>query len=54
MLPRIGDYSAAWDLLRRLSLPETLLLVGMALLDVMSSAPVWTSVLPAWAWSGPR
>lgn len=46
VLPRIGHYSTAWELLRRLSLPDALLLATMAVVNLLSYAPVWMAALP--------
>ncbi|MGY1808300.1 YbhN family protein [Blastococcus sp. SYSU D00669] len=46
VLPRIGDYSAAWGLVRELSRPEVLLLAAVALVNLFSYAPLWAVALP--------
>ncbi|MFQ1002377.1 lysylphosphatidylglycerol synthase transmembrane domain-containing protein [Modestobacter sp. SSW1-42] len=50
VLPRIGDYSAAWDLVRDLTWAETTVLASVALVNLVSYAPLWAVALPGLGW----
>ncbi|MGY1605019.1 lysylphosphatidylglycerol synthase domain-containing protein [Geodermatophilus sp. SYSU D00815] len=51
VLPQIGDYSAAWELLGRLSTPAVALLAAVALVNLLSYAPLWMAALPGLRWT---
>ncbi|MCZ2839140.1 lysylphosphatidylglycerol synthase transmembrane domain-containing protein [Modestobacter sp. VKM Ac-2985] len=50
VLPRIGDYSAAWSLVQDLTWRETTLLLAVALVNLVSYAPLWAIALPGLGW----
>jgi putative heme transporter len=50
VLPRITDYSAAWDLVRDLTWPETLLIATLATLNLGSYALLWMAAVPGLGW----
>ena len=46
VLPRIADYSAAWDLVRGLTAAEATGLGAIALVNLFSYAPLWMAAMP--------
>jgi uncharacterized membrane protein YbhN (UPF0104 family) len=50
VLPRIADYSEAWGLIRAMTWPEGLLVAGVAALNLVSYAPLWTAAVPGLGW----
>jgi uncharacterized membrane protein YbhN (UPF0104 family) len=50
VLPRIADYGQAWDLVRSLTWPETVLLGAIALVNLGSYAPLWVAALQGLTW----
>ena len=46
LLPRIADYSAAWDLVRGLTAAEAAGLGAVALVNLFSYAPLWMAAMP--------
>ena len=46
VLPRVADYGAVWDVIKGLSTKDIALLVGAAILNVMTFAPPWMAALP--------
>lgn len=46
VLPRIADYSAAWDLVRGLSAVEVIGIGAIALVNLFSYAPLWMAAMP--------
>ena len=46
VLPRIADYSAAWQLVRSLTWPESVLVGAVTVVNIVSYAPLWTAALP--------
>ncbi|TWH72686.1 lysylphosphatidylglycerol synthase transmembrane domain-containing protein [Modestobacter roseus] len=50
VLPRVADYSDAWRLVRALTWPETLSLLVVATVNLLSYAPVWVAALPGLTW----
>ncbi|MGY1753377.1 lysylphosphatidylglycerol synthase transmembrane domain-containing protein [Blastococcus sp. SYSU D01042] len=45
-LPRTADYADAWELVRDLTGAETALVIGAALVNLLTYAPVWMAALP--------
>ncbi|MCZ2812055.1 MULTISPECIES: lysylphosphatidylglycerol synthase transmembrane domain-containing protein [unclassified Modestobacter] len=50
VLPHVGDYSAAWDLVLALTWVETTVLAAVALVNLVSYAPLWVIALPGLRW----
>jgi uncharacterized protein (TIRG00374 family) len=48
-LPRLAGYSAAWDQVRQMTVPELVVLVLVALVNLSSYAWMWMAVLPGLA-----
>ncbi|MGY1708821.1 YbhN family protein [Geodermatophilus sp. SYSU D00758] len=46
VLPRIADYSAAWDLVRAMTVAEVVAVAGIALVNLFSYAPLWMAAMP--------
>ncbi|MGY1704823.1 YbhN family protein [Geodermatophilus sp. SYSU D00697] len=46
VLPRIADYSAAWDLVRGMTVAETGTVAAVALVNLFSYAPLWMAAMP--------
>jgi putative heme transporter len=46
VLPKIADYGEVWGVIRSLSWPWILALVGAAALFILSDAPPWMAVMP--------
>jgi uncharacterized membrane protein YbhN (UPF0104 family) len=46
VLPRIADYSAAWDLVRGLTALEVTGVAAIALVNLFSYAPLWMAAMP--------
>jgi putative heme transporter len=46
VLPRLGDYSTAWVLIERLAWSQAALLGVVALVNLVSYAPLWAAALP--------
>ena len=46
VLPRIADYSAAWELVRDLTAPEVAGIGVIALVNLFSYAPLWMAAMP--------
>ena len=46
VLPKIADYGKVWGLVQSLSWPQTALLIGAALLNLVTFAPPWMAALP--------
>jgi putative heme transporter len=46
VLPRMADYSAAWDLVRSLSAGEIATVAAIALVNLFSYAPLWIAAMP--------
>jgi uncharacterized protein (TIRG00374 family) len=50
VLPRITDYSAAWDLVRGLAWPDALLLAVLTAVNLASYSLVWMAAAPGLGW----
>ena len=50
VLPHVGDYSAAWGLVRELTWAETTVLASVAVVNLFSYAPLWAIALPGLGW----
>nr|WP_243851128.1 YbhN family protein [Modestobacter marinus] len=50
VLPHVGDYSAAWGLVRDLTWAETAVLASVAVVNLCSYAPLWAIALPGLGW----
>ncbi|MGY1633487.1 YbhN family protein [Geodermatophilus sp. SYSU D01186] len=46
VLPRMADYSAAWDLVRGMTATGTVVVAGTALVNLFSYAPLWMAAMP--------
>lgn len=46
VLPRIADYRDVWDVVKTLSWPELLVLVGVTAVNLSTYAPPWQAALP--------
>jgi uncharacterized protein (TIRG00374 family) len=46
VLPEIADYSQAWQLIRAMTWPESVLVALAAAVNIVSYAPVWMAALP--------
>ena len=46
VLPRVADYGAVWDVIQGLSTKDIALLVGAAILNILTFAPPWMAALP--------
>jgi uncharacterized protein (TIRG00374 family) len=49
-LPQVADYSAAWALVRAMSVTETTVLVIVALLNLVSYSALWVAAMPGLSW----
>jgi putative heme transporter len=50
VLPRIADYEEAWGLVRAMTWPEILLVGAVAVVNLISYAPLWTAAVPGLGW----
>ena len=50
VLPRIADYTEAWELVRALTWPEALLVGAVAVVNLGSYAPLWAAAVPGLGW----
>jgi len=50
VLPRIADYAEAWALIRGMTSAETLLVGAVAVVNLVSYAPLWAAAVPGLGW----